>query len=58
MSVVSPTMNLQVGDVKSVPLLPGESEKIENIVASNMQESQMDWDSFEISWDFKKHPLV
>lgn len=58
MSVVSPTMNLQVGDVKSVPLLPGESEKIGNIVASNMQESQMDWDSFEISWDFKKHPLV
>lgn len=58
LSVVSPTMNLQVGDVKSVPLLPGESEKIENIVASNMQESQMDWDSFEISWDFKKHPLV
>ena len=28
------------------------------MVEENIDESKNDWDSFETSWDFKKHPLV
>ena len=31
---------------------------IEDIVEENLRISTLDWDSFETSWDFKKHPLV
>lgn len=58
LSVVSPTINLQVGDVKSVPLIPKDTKEIDLLVTKNVEESQEDWDSFETSWDFKRHPLV
>ena len=28
------------------------------VVKDNIRISKEDWDSFETSWDFKKHPLV
>jgi type II restriction/modification system DNA methylase subunit YeeA len=31
---------------------------IEKVVQENISISKEDWDSFEISWDFKKHPLL
>ena len=34
------------------------SQVIFSIVQSNINISKSDWDSFETSWDFKKHPLV
>ena len=58
LSVVSPTINLQVGDVKGVPLIQKDSEEIDFLVGKNVTESQKDWDAFETSWDFKRHPLV
>lgn len=55
---MSPTINLQVGDVKGVPLIQKDSEEIDFLVGKNVTESQKDWDAFETSWDFKRHPLV
>src|SRR5699024_11096097 len=31
---------------------------IEKIVKDSVDIARIDWDSFEISWDFKKHPLL
>ena len=31
---------------------------VNEIVKENIELSKSDWDSFEASWDFKKHPLV
>lgn len=31
---------------------------INNIVGKLIGLSKIDWDSFETSWDFKRHPLV
>lgn len=58
LTVISPTLNLQVGDVKNVPLVTKQSSEIEDIVIRNIDLSKTDWDSFETSWDFKKHPLA
>ncbi|MGB4146898.1 MAG: BREX-1 system adenine-specific DNA-methyltransferase PglX, partial [Acetomicrobium sp.] len=58
--VISPTMNFQVGDVGKLPVIfCYEKEKNVNLlVKNNITLSRMDWDSFETSWDFKKHPLL
>ena len=57
LNVMSPTLNLQVGDIKNVPLLENVHES-EALVDECIALSGMDWDSFETSWDFKKHPLI
>ena len=55
----NPTMNLQVKDVKSLPFLPiDDSNSIISLTRNNISISKGDWDSFEISRDFKRHPLI
>lgn len=63
LAFLSPTMNTQVGDVGKLPLLahlsPGHiRDHIASDVHTNIRLSKNDWDSFETSWDFKRHPLV
>lgn len=55
---ICPTINLQVGDVKGVPLIINKEDVINKIVQQNITISRTDWDSFETSWDFQRHPLV
>jgi len=53
-------MNIQAIDVAQIPVIK-ETEKndlIIRLVQSNIENSKCDWDSFETSWDFKKHPLI
>ena len=58
--MLNPTINLQIGDFNSFPVLdkaidnPEINEKVTEAVAI----SKIDWDAFEISWNFKKHPLI
>lgn len=58
LSVISPTLNLQVGDVKGVPLIIDNEDTIKSIVNDCIRISKEDWDSYEMSWDFGVHPLV
>ena len=53
LSMLSPTLNLQVGDVKSIPLVDADRDNIEKMVQDNIDISKEDWDSFETSWDFR-----
>ena len=56
---VSPTLNFEVGHIKTIPVVQTElSTHVSEIAKSNILLSQNDWDSFEISWDFQQHPLV
>jgi hypothetical protein len=32
--------------------------QVEELVSKNISLSRADWDSFETSWDFKRHPLI
>lgn len=57
-SMLNPTLNFQVKDVRLMPLILKCKGKIDEVVIECIQESQVDWDSFETSWDFSKHPLI
>lgn len=58
--IIAPTVNTQPGDISKIPIIQtaGYKETIEVMGKSNREISQQDWDSFETSWDFKKHPLI
>lgn len=58
LSVLSPTINLQVGDIKNVPLIICSNAIVEIVVNNCIDVGKSDWDSFETSWDFKKHPMI
>lgn len=54
---VNPTLNLQPGNVVSLPIPGLTKEKqveVENIVKSLIQIARMDWDRFERSWNFSE----
>ena len=60
LSIVSPTMNFEAGHIMKLPLM--EKRSCENNVCTLAKKctrlSKDDWDSFETSWDFKKHPMI
>ncbi len=60
LDVYAPTINHQVGDIALIPVLIDKEKlpEIENLVKSNINLMKEDWDSFELSWDFKAHPLI
>ncbi len=60
LKILAPTMNFQVGDIARLPLIIDHAmeEFIDNIVHANITNSSTDWDSFETSWDFTRHPLI
>ncbi len=57
---VSPTLNYEVGHIKTIPVLMDRNKKprIDMLVKNNINISREDWDSFETSWDFTRHPLL
>ena len=60
MELLNPSVCKNVGDVTGLPLIFKEDEKdmIIRLSEENQKLAEDDWDSFEISWDFIKHPLV
>ena len=60
MNVLSQTLNFEVGQIGQQPIIVEEKNNpnIEVTAAENVKLSKSDWDSFETSWDFKKHPMI
>ena len=58
--VINPTLNYGAGSIANIPVVFDElySQNIEQIAEENVELSKTEWDSFEASWDFKKHPLL
>lgn len=54
------TLHFQWGDIAKFPVIYDKDKEKEaiSIVKCNNELSKSDWDSFENSWDFKRHPLV
>ena len=59
-SMLSPTLNFEVGQIATYPIIQNEDLKpsVNAAVDSCRELSKTDWDSFEASWDFKRHPLL
>lgn len=54
--MINPTLNYQPGTIASLPFARAEQTK--SVVKQNIALSKSDWDAFETSWDFTKHPLL
>jgi len=58
--LLAPTLDYSQGPVGKLPIIYSKSaeNQIAKLVEKNIKLSQYDWDSFETSWDFQRHPLV
>ena len=57
--IISPTLNFEVGNIAKIPVDITDETKamILPITVNNVEISRSDWDSYETSWNFKRHPL-
>ncbi len=62
MKITNSTIANQSGDILRLPIIQINDDDRENEISKLTQDniliSRNDWDSFESSWDFKKHPLL
>lgn len=60
LKALNPTMSFTNGDLERVPYIYSTTNKpqIDEFVQQNISLSRTDWDSFETSWDFVRHPLL
>lgn len=61
LNLLCPTMNMTIGDVLKVPIANSDNidvQETEHVSDICVKCSKRDWDSFETSWDFKRHPLL
>ena len=61
LKLFNPTLHYQISDIKKLPLIKIETDKlteISKIVGQNITYAKLDWDSHETSWDYEGNPLV
>lgn len=58
--VLSPTLDYHEGPMSRVPIIMDNEQKniVEEKVKQNIDVCKYDWDAFETSWDFVRHPLA
>lgn len=56
--VFNPSINLQVKDIKNLPILLPQDGAVEEMASVNLRLCEEDWNAFETSWNFNTHPLV
>lgn len=57
-SQLNPTLNFQSGEVAKFPIKYIKCEQVDDLAHENVQISKEEYDCFETSWDFERHPLV
>ncbi|PEN79281.1 SAM-dependent methyltransferase [Bacillus toyonensis] len=61
LSYIAPTLTFTVGDIAKLPVILSENDThsyVNRIVEENITIAKRDWDYFETSWCFQKHPLL
>ena len=60
LSFLAPTMDYSAGAVGKLPTIISKERKYEvsALTKNCIQSSKEDWDSYEVSWDFQRHPLL
>ena len=53
LKIVCPTMDFRFGTIQKLPML-----RIDYDCSREIQIAKDDWDASELSWDFKRHPLI
>ena len=55
---LAPTLDFSEGPVGALPFIKADKNSASAIAQEAIGISQRDYDSFEESWDFKRHPLI
>lgn len=60
LSLTNPTINFPPGTIGRIPIKVEYSirDTVTTISRDCVKVAKVDWDSYETSWDFKRHPLV
>lgn len=60
LGMLNPTISFQSGNIGSLPIaLPNNNEKnVNELTKDAIDICKKDWNQFETSWNFKKHPLL
>ncbi len=58
--LLTESLNNEVGDLSRFPIIFNDeaAPEIVNLVSSCINATKKDWDSFEVSWGFRHHPLI
>lgn len=56
LEIVCPTLDFKFGTIQKLPYKP--DYQTVDYTQSNISLSRTDWDSYETSWDFKRHPML
>ena len=58
LNAINATMHYLVGNISALPIIYQENEIINDLAKANVILSRTDWDAYETSWDFKRHPML
>lgn len=58
LNVICQGLHYSTGHIPNIPFIVDQEDKVSNICTNNLFISEMDWNSYETSWDFSRHPLV
>ena len=60
LDIIAPTIDCKPGNINNIPISFNDMYRadIERLSRECIILARRDWDSFENSWDFKKHPLI
>jgi hypothetical protein len=58
LEVISPTLNFQAGDIKSIPIIENSNSVIEDLVTKSLEIAKHEWNTKEISWDFARNEFI
>ncbi|MEX1029997.1 MAG: BREX-1 system adenine-specific DNA-methyltransferase PglX [Paenibacillaceae bacterium] len=56
--IFSETLNYNQGDIARLPIIIENEDGVNTLATATISLSRSDWDSFETSWDFTRHPFV
>lgn len=60
LELLAPTLDFSQGPVGKIPVIEDKSssDRVEKLVSESIKLSKSEWDNYETSWDFTKHPLA
>ena len=58
LSILSPTLNCEAGQISKIPIIYQSNTSIEKVVNECINYSKQDWDAHETSWDFQRNELL
>ena len=58
LELIIPTIHFDIGYVGKLPISGKNKKDIIKLVEENIELSKLDWDDYEISWNYKTHPFI